>query len=1590
MKQNNSIQIGVIIATSFQRTELLFDRSLKSVLNQRYFPDYIVVVDDNENENEFDIIVKRISKFNNPNIVCLRNFKTKHNSGTGAWNSGIEFLQSKFADLEKSYIGILDDDDEWTETYLEKCISQITDNTKAVFANLVRLHKDFEVQGNVNRDNLTINNFLIGSPGVQGSNMFFNAKALSQVGCFDETLKSCSDRDLMIRFLQHNSINDIAFVPETLVFHYAQSEQTVTNNHITKWTGLNSFYNKYLNLFTPETLEQSLLRAEKLFAYPNKQAIQQTFDKREKIVLAMPMCNSVSTIRRAVLSVVNQKNVRRKLLLVVGNDNSKDDWQEQIADLITDNIIILDIKEGGKSYKVRNAINHYILTKLQNVASIGRLDADDELADDFVISKLEQIIDKQKPDVILAGNYQRKGNEIVGTNRPKLNLLDNNYLLERLHRMSLGDFSAELPSCNTFVKPECLINYLQQESAEDHWFTAELLLNIDNHKIHIADDLFYSIYSISGNLTKSNRAEDKYLTSREKLYKHICRKVRVKQALNTLQAYKQDKFHYLGEGQEGVVFTDEQRVYKVFDSVSESKLLFLKTNLKLLLNAEHLYKIEDIVNFQNQYIMIYPFEKSEPIIELNENDLVGFLVEMWQRKLIAKSIKPENFVRVKGIIKLIDYELEPFTDNLFLNMCVRSFIHTKYFGQDQSFINRLCRSAINKFDLPELKGSQEFVNKVFSAIIYVESQSEIQKFDYQTNEQNDIVELTFKQLQNLELLFYSSLEKGLYLNRLEIKDIKLDSNNYFSPDFVRLHFHEVKPFRKTVSLIIKACPQDFETIYANVKHILKQLNTPDTFYEKIIAIDTRENEYTREFTNKGTLETLIQQVIRLIDEQVIDKFITLPAEEVANVNRRWFGIATNETHSEKGAPIAPQLYAFEQAKGEYILQMDSDILIARKDLSHSYLEDMISEIEKNEKVVSVGFNICQSVDYKPYFGFENGGFVPEVRMGLFHKERFLSLRPFPNSLNQYGKLQKSWFRSMEEKQKETGFCSIRGGDSRSFFIHPQNYRKTNSDVWTNILDRVESNYIPECQKNEFDCAGSYYDWTLPKRNEELVIVCLVRNVVYERFLKMFCSAISQTYKDWGMIIIDDASDNGLPIFIDNIIRGYSNKITFIKNRVWQGGMANTYKAIHYFVSNPETVIMTIDGDDAIIDNATFEKIINKYRNENADVVIGGMYQTYRLQAHYRYPANFINPRINGGNVWQHIRTFKKYLFDSLDISDLKITNQNQSTIKKTLSNKWLPECTDFATMVPIIEISKNPMQLYDFCYYHEREVTKPEIKEVKEQCISDILNKKPKNSDCLFKGRKPFLPNLNKIEIDITYDCNLKCMACNRSCAQAPSKEQLEFSDIQSFVSESIKLGKKWELINILGGEPTLHPDFEKIVNFISEEYILPHSPNSVLQVVSNGLTAETRKILDKVKGVKNLVIDYNSFKTNNRIEYFSPFNNAPIDDEKFKDADYTKACWVTSYCGIGLNKYGYYGCASAAGIDRIINKNRGGITHLKDIDTAKIHEQFLKFCPLCGNFKDYDVNHGNFIPRCEKAPLKENIVSKSWIELYNTYNQIC
>ena len=48
----------------------------------------------------------------------------------------------------------------------------------------------------------------------------------------------------------------------------------------------------------------------------------------------------------------------------------------------------------------------------------------------------------------------------------------------------------------------------------------------------------------------------------------------------------------------------------------------------------------------------------------------------------------------------------------------------------------------------------------------------------------------------------------------------------------------------------------------------------------------------------------------------------------------------------------------------------------------------------------------------------------------------------------------------------------------------------------------------------------------------------------------------------------------------------------------------------------------------------------------------------------------------------------------------------------------------------------------------------------------------------------------------------------------------MTLAQIQQFVQESIELNKKWKLINLLGGEPTIHQDFLEIVDPKKEKYI--------------------------------------------------------------------------------------------------------------------------------------------------------------------------
>ena len=1059
---------------------------------------------------------------------------------------------------------------------------------------------------------------------------------------------------------------------------------------------------------------------------------------------------------------------------------------------------------------------------------------------------------------------------------------------------------------------------------------------------------------------------------------------REQQALTYLPEAIRPLVTLLGEGGEGVVFHDAARVYKVYDHLAADDAQRIAAGLQRAAGSPFFYPIERFEAVERGYVMVYPYEPVLSTEPLRYQEWQSFLADLWCRQVVLLDIKPKNFIRTRSGLKLIDYNLYPYTDNYFLNTCVRAFVYAKFLGAGEEYINKLVRSAINQFDLPELAGVQEFTNRVFLQAIYQSSATGHSLLEEGTPTAAESEQLTLAEVGNFETLFYRYLRRGRYIDSVRWEGLALDPDGYFSPTGVILGYHPIHPFREPVSLVIKACAQDCQTLYANVKHIIRQLVSPHSFCEYILALDTKTGGFLREFNPAASWEALIEVAERLVAEGLIDRYIIMPEAEACAINARWFGIASPVCYSVKGAPVTPQLYLFEQVRGKYVLQMDSDVMIGREDRRHPFLEEMVRELERHPEVVSVGFNIYQpkTVSFAPYNGYKGGGYVPEVRLGLFDLERMKALRPFPNAVVE-GRWHYTWFRAMHQRQKEVGVASIRGGDRRSFYIHPQNYRKSRPEVWLTIQDRVEQGYLPAVQEGAFDCAGSYYDWGLPLRQEPYVFLTTVRNISYPRLLRMFASVLAQRDKWWGWVIIDDASDNGLSLLLAYLVAPFRERITLIRNGIPQGALSNHFKGIHYFIHHPETVVITLDGDDALLGDRVLSQIAERYERQGADVVIGRVYQNYRLQAHYRYPANFVSPRACGGNVWQHIRSFRKKLFDSLELWELKRFGGKDK--------RWLELGADYAFMVPIVEMSQNPQQLEQFTYYYERDVAQytAEREATLQENLVYILNLPRRSPQDVVSERRYFAPNLNRIEIDITYRCNLGCRACNRSCAQAPTTEQISVERIKSFVNESIAAGKCWEFINVLGGEPTLHPQLAEILSCLIKEYIRPHAPTAQIQIVSNGYTAASRQQLAALRAqFPELLVDYASFKTSNTVDYFTPFNDAPVDDPAFAQADYTAGCWVARDCGVNLNPHGYYACSVCGAIDRITSDNAHAIPSLAAITPERLRAHLDAFCRYCGNFKHYAINQGNCIPRAEKAPFTEEVISPTWEALYAAYKR--
>lgn len=237
-----------------------------------------------------------------------------------------------------------------------------------------------------------------------------------------------------------------------------------------------------------------------------------------------------------------------------------------------------------------------------------------------------------------------------------------------------------------------------------------------------------------------------------------------------------------------------------------------------------------------------------------------------------------------------------------------------------------------------------------------------------------------------------------------------------------------------------------------------------------------------------------------------------------------------------------------------------------------------------------------------------------------------------------------------------------------------------------------------------------------------------------------------------------------------------------------------------------------------------------------------------------------------------------------------------------------------------------------------------------------------------------YTPSSQLIEIDLTYLCNLRCNNCNRSSAQAPDAVHISLTAIREFVDQSIREDRRWNRIRLLGGEPTLHPDFLTIITEI-ERYIA-HNPSVLVEVVTNGFGSKVTRMLSEIPATISIE---NSDKTDSIQPSFGPFNLAPQDSRWYRFADYRNGCSIASSCGIGLTPQGYYPCAVAGGIDRVLGIKSG--RKLIPDSTDEMRDLMDVACRLCGRFRD-----GHYVPVKLRPPLYEQQTSESWQEIYRNW----
>ena len=305
------------------------------------------------------------------------------------------------------------------------------------------------------------------------------------------------------------------------------------------------------------------------------------------------------------------------------------------------------------------------------------------------------------------------------------------------------------------------------------------------------------------------------------------------------------------------------------------------------------------------------------------------------------------------------------------------------------------------------------------------------------------------------------------------------------------------------SISIMVARTDISFMMHTIPHFLRACDFP--FTQRILAVDTAPLSGDKVNCAGGTMQKLRVCCDYLMANGIINKVVDIDYSDIYRdkVYSKHFGKSLRLTHNYKGYPILGSIFSIEEVESDYLLRIDSDMLLHQA-TGYSWIKEGIKLLQDTPDLIAVrplagppsgDGDIYAGAPYaKDPRGFYSYKFFGS-RVYLIDRKRFDQLLPIPvlwkpggrrllNCLPNYLKTLfdhvkgkgclDSWEVMVSKRLERTDYIRATMNSPKAWSIHPKTRSKDFIDNLPKIIKKIESGWYPPQQAGYNDLKLQYW------------------------------------------------------------------------------------------------------------------------------------------------------------------------------------------------------------------------------------------------------------------------------------------------------------------------------------------------------------------------------------------------------------------------------------------------------------------------------------------------------------------------------------